>query len=144
MEGGAGGRVPVSRSRDAMRFWKHAVLAAILSGAILLTGCEKIVGKLPPAPPGPPPGGLPTGVLNRGYNFVLKVSSSGPPNFVVSGGLLPSGISLAIDGTFFGTPVEIGIFNFTVDISDKNGTTSAGMTLEITPELAAYAVVSSP
>ena len=65
---------------------------------------------------GPPPAGTP-GVA---YNFVYAASGSGIKTFAVTAGALPTGLTLASDGTISGTPTVSGAFNGTVTVS--NGT----------------------
>ena len=65
---------------------------------------------------------LPSGTAGTAYSQVL--SSSGgiaPYSFAVTAGTLPTGLTLATDGTLSGTPTYAGTFNFTVTASDSTG-----------------------
>lgn len=52
-------------------------------------------------------------------------ASGGTPvyNFLVTGGLLPTGMTLTTDGKLQGTPMQSGNFTFTVTVTDKFGCT---------------------
>ncbi|MCP5479763.1 MAG: putative Ig domain-containing protein, partial [Rhodanobacteraceae bacterium] len=66
------------------------------------------------------PGSLPGGSVGAAYLQNLQPGGGVPPyQFVVSGGALPPGLSLAADGTLSGTPTQNGTYSFTVSLSDN-------------------------
>jgi Bacterial Ig-like domain/Calx-beta domain len=66
----------------------------------------------------------PTGAF---YNQSLGASGGTAPYgpFTVTGGALPSGLTLATDGTLSGTPTADGVFNFVVTVQDSTTGPSA-------------------
>ena len=71
-------------------------------------------------------GPLPNGVTNSPYNFQLTAQGQAAPpyNWAIdpSGGGLPPGLSLGFfNGAITGTPTAVGVFDFTVDLSDNTG-----------------------
>jgi hypothetical protein len=69
---------------------------------------------------------LPQGILGQSYQQTLSVSGgTGPYSFVVSGGTLPTGLSLTPEGVLSGTPSETGTFNFGIRVTDATGCSSA-------------------
>jgi len=74
-----------------------------------------------------PNGALPVGTAGTVYSNVLTQSGAlGTPTFTVTGGGLPTGLSLAANGTISGTPTATGIFNFNVTVTDASGCTGVG------------------
>jgi hypothetical protein len=80
-------------------------------------------------PPGCPPIAisptvLPDGQVGQNYNQNLNASGgAGPYTFTFLTGALPAGVTLAANGSISGTPIESGIFTFTVAATDGNGCT---------------------
>lgn len=67
-------------------------------------------------------GALAGGVAGSAYSTTLSQTGAlGAPNFAVTAGALPPGLSLATGGTISGTPTATGTFNFTVTASDNSG-----------------------
>jgi len=63
--------------------------------------------------------GAPTGAA---YSTTLtQTGALGAPNFTVTAGALPPGLTLSTAGTISGTPTATGIFNFTVTVNDNSG-----------------------
>ncbi len=63
---------------------------------------------------------LPTAIVNRPYSFTLQASGGIPPyNWSVSGGTLPTGVSLTSSGELRGTPTSLGNFDFTISLTDS-------------------------
>lgn len=61
------------------------------------------------------------------FNQVLTASGGAPPyTFAVSAGALPTGITLAADGTLSGVATQNGSFGVTVTVTDANGNTGEG------------------
>ena len=116
---------------------RQLTLFVVAVGAILIAACKPIVGPFIPPPIAPPAGGMPLGVVNRGYNYDLSanITTKGAATYIISSGNLPSGLTLAGQGIFGGTPGNVGQFNFVVDVTDLNGTVSVGLTLIIVPEM---------
>jgi hypothetical protein len=68
------------------------------------------------------PGSLSGGVAGTAYSQSLSQTGAlGAPNFVVTAGALPPGLTLAANGTISGTPTATGTFNFTATASDASG-----------------------
>jgi len=77
--------------------------------------CESIV--LSPAS-----GALTGGSAGTAYSSSLtQVGALGSPNFAITAGALPPGLSLSASGTISGTPTATGTFNFTATVSDASG-----------------------
>lgn len=65
-------------------------------------------------------------VSKSGYSQSLATSGgTGTKSFALSGGSLPSGLSLASSGAITGTPISTGTFSFTVAATDSVGATGA-------------------
>jgi Putative Ig domain len=69
---------------------------------------------------------LPNGALNVAYPSTTLQASGGVPPFTwtVTSGNLPTGLSLAANGTITGTPTAAGTFNFTVQVTDSQSVTA--------------------
>lgn len=69
------------------------------------------------------PAALPDGEATVDYGPVTLAASGGtaPYTFAVTGGSLPTGLSLATDGTLSGTTTEAGSFTITITVTDNNG-----------------------
>jgi len=90
------------------------------------------------------PASLPGALQNQSYasQTITAAGGTAPHTFAVTGGALPSGLSLAADGTLSGTPTASGTFNFTVTATDSDGYEgSLAYTLDVT---AAPAITISP
>jgi IPT/TIG domain/Putative Ig domain/Pectate lyase superfamily protein len=90
---------------------------------------------------------LPTGTVGTSYSLRMTAGGGTPPySWSTSGGALPSGLTLnASTGTMAGTPAVPGTFAFTTVVKDaKSAASSAGMSLDIIPELAATISGISP
>jgi CSLREA domain-containing protein len=80
-------------------------------------------------PPGCPtitisPTVLPNGQVGQNYNQNLNASGgTGPYTFTFLSGAIPAGVTLSAGGNVSGTPIESGIFTFTVAATDSNGCT---------------------
>jgi hypothetical protein len=62
---------------------------------------------------------LPAGTNGAAYNRQLQAIGGFLPYFwTVTGGALPAGLSLSLDGRLTGTPTATGTFNFTVDVNN--------------------------
>jgi hypothetical protein len=96
------------------------------------------------------PDSLPAASVGVPYAQVFTASAGMAPfGFSVTSGVLPSGLSLATDGTLSGTPSEAGTFDFTVTATAADSCTgSRPYALEVLPappavtDLAAVRVVS--
>lgn len=65
------------------------------------------------------------------------VSASNSPTYSISGGSLPTGISLSSStGAITGTPTVPGTYNFTVRAANATGAITTGLTLEVISGLA--------
>ncbi len=78
-------------------------------------------------------GALSTGTAGTAYSTTLtQTGCLGAPTFAVVSGALPSGLTLATNGTISGTPSATGTFNFTVGVADASGcATSASYSLQV-------------
>lgn len=77
----------------------------------------------------------PTAYEDAPYND--GVSASNSPTYSISGGSLPSGISLSSStGAITGTPTVPGTYNFTVRAANATGAITTGLTLEVISGLA--------
>lgn len=78
---------------------------------------------------------LPDGLQGTAYNQLFTASGgTAPYTFTISGGILPTGLSLSSDGTLAGTPTSSGTFVFTVTAATASGCVgNQGYTLNITP-----------
>lgn len=67
-------------------------------------------------------GALTGGTAGASYTTTLtQTGALGTPNFAVTAGALPPGLTLGSGGTISGTPTATGTFNFTVTVSDNSG-----------------------
>jgi hypothetical protein len=67
-------------------------------------------------------GALTGGIAGSAYSFGLtQTGALGAPNFAITAGALPPGLTLATNGTISGTPTATGTFNFTATVSDASG-----------------------
>jgi len=72
------------------------------------------------------PGTLDAAEADLAYSQAFaQTGALGTPNFSVTGGALPAGITLATDGTLSGTATEVGNFNFTATVKDNSGCLAA-------------------
>lgn len=73
-----------------------------------------------------PSGDLPDGAFGRAYSFALtQTGAQGAPNFAVTSGALPPGLTLASNGTISGTPSGVARYDFTVTVTDNSGCSSS-------------------
>ncbi|MBB5208007.1 choice-of-anchor J domain-containing protein [Chiayiivirga flava] len=73
-----------------------------------------------------PGGALAGGTFGQAYSTTLSQTGAlGAPNFAITAGALPPGLTLAAGGTISGTPVATGTFNFTVTVNDASGCSGA-------------------
>ncbi|WP_199820596.1 putative Ig domain-containing protein, partial [Streptomyces sp. NRRL F-2664] len=64
---------------------------------------------------------LPDATVGQPYSAVIETAGgTGEAAFAVTDGTLPSGVSLAADGTLSGTPTQPGTYTFTVTATDPN------------------------
>lgn len=81
------------------------------------------------------PNAVSDGLQGTSYNQLFTASGGTEPyTFAISGGSLPSGLTLSSDGTLSGTPTESGTFVFTVTATTAGGCIgNQGYTLNIIP-----------
>ena len=71
-------------------------------------------------------GALTGGVAGSAYSYTLtQTGALGAPNFAITSGALPPGLTLAANGTISGTPTATGTFNFTATVNDASGCSSS-------------------
>src|SRR5690606_40590776 len=69
------------------------------------------------------PGNPPAATAGVAYNASIAAGASGgaaPYTYAIAGGALPTGLSLAADGTISGTPLADGSFDFSVTATDSS------------------------
>ena len=85
---------------------------------------------------------LPAAIAGQAYTATLSASGAvAPYSYTLTGGALPTGVTLAANGQLSGTPTVSGSFAFAVQVRDANGQTGAANltlgvgvpTLTITP-----------
>lgn len=82
---------------------------------------------------------LPNAVAGVPYSAMLSPAAGGEPpyTYALSGGTLPAGLTLAVDGTIAGTPGEGGTFAFTVTVTDagnRAATRDYAFAVELQPQ----------
>lgn len=139
--------VPLSSTRAA-------VLVGLILGAFSCTSVTTVqispsAGTRSPSPVArPSPLLINSAPLHAGevgvvYEPVALVAGGGIPPYrwTVSVGALPGGLTLAQDGTVSGTPTAGGVFAFSVQVFDANGTTAGEpVSVQIAPALTAELV----
>jgi len=74
----------------------------------------------------------PVGTVGFGYTYTFTASGGIPPyTWATTGGSLPPGLTLSIEGVISGTPTEQGTFTFSVKVADSSGTNTT-LTFSIT------------
>jgi len=69
-----------------------------------------------------PSGALTSGMAGSAYSTsLMQTGALGAPNFAVTAGALPPGLTLSASGTISGTPTATGTFNFTATVNDASG-----------------------
>ena len=103
----ASGSFPfVVRAADSAGGAATANLSILVAGSIAIGTC--------PAP---------IAISGQGYNGLFSVTGGQPPySFSVSSGILPTGVRLnSTAGTLSGAPVDLGNYNYSVQVVDKTG-----------------------
>ena len=73
------------------------------------------------------PSSLAGGAAGNAYSQSLSQTGAlGAPNFAITAGALPPGLTLSASGTISGTPTATGTFNFTATVSDNSGCSGSG------------------
>ncbi len=95
-----------------------------------------------------------TGVAGSPFSQTFTQSGGiGTTTFTLASGTLPSGLTLATNGTLSGTPTVVGTFPITVKVTDSNGCTGTGatynlviscQTITVTPPAVNTGVAGSP
>jgi hypothetical protein len=76
---------------------------------------------------------MPNGTLLGSYsNRFGATGGASPYTFTISGGSIPSGLSLGANGVIAGTPSSAGVFSFLITATDSNGCYSAPTAFDIT------------
>jgi len=83
-------------------------------------------------------GALTGGSWGQAYSTALtQTGALGAPNFAVTSGALPPGLTLAANGTITGFPTTLGTFPFTVTVNDASGCSgSQSYSIQVTPTAA--------
>lgn len=80
----------------------------------------------PPFTFSPAGGALPGATAGTAYSqTITQTGALGDPNFAITAGALPPGLTLSAGGAITGTPTATGTFNFTITVSDASGCTGA-------------------
>jgi hypothetical protein len=96
-------------------------------------GTFSLVGT-PCTPISPSPASLPPATAGSPYAAAFGATGGTPPYSFSESGALPSGVTLATDGTFSGTPAQAGTFPLTVTATDADGCQgAASATLTVRP-----------
>lgn len=96
------------------------------------------------------PENVPNGTVGVFYSAILTTDGGVfPYRYTVTAGTLPSGLTLASDGTLSGTPVAAGNANFTITALDSSGapgpySTSRAYTVTVAPPFIELTPVSLP
>ena len=88
---------------------------------------------------------LPGGQANASYSQTFTAIGGTPPytKWSVTGGTLPGGITLSVAGLLSGIPTNSGIYNFTVQVTDKAAaTTTSAFQLSISQGVLSIATPS--
>ncbi len=82
-----------------------------------------------------PAGPLTGASWGQAYSFnVTQTGALGAPNFAMTAGALPPGLTLSSSGNISGTPTANGTFNFTVTVNDASGCTgSSSYSITVVP-----------
>ena len=89
-------------------------------------------------------GALTGGTAGTAYSTSLtQTGALGTPNYAVTAGALPPGMTLSSGGTISGTPTATGTFNFTATVSDASGC-SGSQSYSITVVCPANPIAFSP
>jgi len=86
--------------------------------------------------PGPPvikTESLPNGIAEEAYSEALKAKGVKPITWSLNSGDLPEGLILSEVGVISGTPLEDGIYNFTVKATNEVGDDTKELTITIAP-----------
>ncbi len=68
---------------------------------------------------------LPNATINYSYSQVLQAANGTPPyTWTTTAGTLPPGLNFYSSGTISGTPTSLGIYNFTVRVTDSVASTA--------------------
>ena len=74
-----------------------------------------------------------TGVAGQAFSQAFTQSGAiGATTFTLASGALPSGLSLAANGTLAGIPLQTGTFPITVTVTDSNGCAGTSATCNLT------------
>ena len=96
------------------------------------------------------PENLPNGTVGVFYSAILTTDGGvAPYRYSVTAGTLPSGLTLASDGTLSGTPVAAGNASFTITATDSSGapgpySASRAYTVTVAPPVIELTPVSLP
>lgn len=77
---------------------------------------------------------LPSGVAGEQYAQTIQVQDSvGDVTYSITDGQLPDGLSVSQSGTVSGVPTNPGLFEFTMQVADSNGSDTKVLQIEILP-----------
>jgi hypothetical protein len=117
---------------DPRRAYRFAVVVALITSCLLWEGCSAVPQSMTAPVRANSPHSvstmvLPEATVGTGYQTALSSAEATGPEFIVTQGLLPAGLTLnAFAGVISGTPTQAGTFAFTVVVkADGHGVTSA-------------------
>lgn len=123
-------------------------LRLLLAALVLIVLCSAEAVSAPPLTLSPTSGALPAGAIGHAYSQTIMATGGTPSySFAITGGALPSGLTLASSGAVTGTPVLLGTVTFTVTATDAaapSATGSATYTLSVTNVVPSIALSASP
>lgn len=136
--GGAGAGTAGTSGGGAL--YVHSGATSSYSGTLTTTGNTaaadpNVSGTLvQSAPAFTTPAALPGGAVGVAYNQALAVSNAPAPAFSFIAGTLPPGITVSTGGVVSGTPTAVGLYTFTVMVTDGFGNTATrAFSLDVGP-----------
>ena len=89
---------------------------------------------------------LPAGTVGQPYSATLAATGGTPPySWTASGGTLPEGVSLGANGAVSGTPIAVGNFTFTANVTDAaNQSSTRQLQITINPPALTISTSSLP
>ncbi len=109
----------------------HTVTVTVTDGTLSDTKSYTLVVNPAPEPPAITTISLPDGMVGTAYNQTLTAQGDTPITWSISGGNLPTGLTLSPNGAITGTPSAVGTFNFTVTATNTVDSDSKALSIVI-------------